>query len=98
MNFMDLARERFSVRKYSDRVIEREKLDRILEAGRMAPTAKNQQPYKIYVIQSEEARIALTEQRQFCFLPIIRNRTGKIRVECCSRYPGLGSCPRPRPS
>lgn len=35
-------------------MIEKEKLDRILEAGRMAPTAKNQQPYKIYVLQSEE--------------------------------------------
>lgn len=54
MNFMDLARERFSVRNYSDRMIEKEKLDRILEAGRMAPTAKNQQPYRIYVLQSED--------------------------------------------
>ena len=46
MDFMDLAKARFSVRKYSDRMIEAEKLRQILEAGQMAPTAKNQQPYK----------------------------------------------------
>lgn len=55
MNFMDLAQARFSVREYSDRPVEKEKLERILEAGRMAPTAKNQQPQKIYVLQSENA-------------------------------------------
>ena len=55
MQFMDLAKARFSVRKYSDRMVEPEKLEQILEAGRMAPTAKNQQPYKIYVLQSGEA-------------------------------------------
>ena len=55
MDFMDLAQARFSVREYSDRPVEKEKLERILEAGRMAPTAKNQQPQKIYVLQSEDA-------------------------------------------
>ena len=55
MEFMDLAKTRFSVRNYSDRMVEPEKLEQILEAGRMAPTAKNQQPYKIYVLQSGEA-------------------------------------------
>ncbi len=55
MEFMDLAKARFSVRNYSDRMVEPEKLEQILEAGRMAPTAKNHQPYKIYVLQSGEA-------------------------------------------
>ena len=54
MNFTDLARRRYSVRKYSDKPIEREKLNRILAAGMLAPTAKNQQPQKIYVVQSKE--------------------------------------------
>ena len=40
MEFMDLAKTRFSVRNYSDRMVEPEKLEQILEAGRMAPTAK----------------------------------------------------------
>lgn len=39
MTFMELAKERYSVRKFSDKPIEKEKLDAILEAGRIAPTA-----------------------------------------------------------
>lgn len=55
MKFEELAKARFSVRNFSDKVVEKEKLDKILEAGRLAPTAKNQQPQRIYVLQSEEA-------------------------------------------
>ena len=55
MDFMKLAKERFSVRKFTDKPVEQEKLDVILEAGRVAPTAHNNQPQKIYVLQSEEA-------------------------------------------
>ncbi|MBQ7503060.1 nitroreductase family protein [bacterium] len=55
MNFKEMAEARFSVRSFSDRPIEKEKLDKILEAVRLAPTAKNQQPQKVYVLQSQEA-------------------------------------------
>ena len=54
MDFMTLAKNRFSVRNYSEKQIEKEKLDKILEAAHIAPTAKNQQSPRIYVIQSEE--------------------------------------------
>ena len=54
MNFIELAKKRYSVRKFSDRKIEKEKLDLIIEAGRIAPTAKNLQPQLVYVIESEE--------------------------------------------
>lgn len=40
MKFMELAKERYSVRKYSDRPLEKEKLDQVLEAGRIAPTLR----------------------------------------------------------
>ena len=53
-SFLELAKERYSVRKFKDIPIEQEKLDAILEAGRLAPTAVNYQPQKIYVIKSEE--------------------------------------------
>ena len=52
--FLDLAKARFSTRNFTARPVEDEKLEKILEAGRLAPTAKNQQPQKIYVVQSEE--------------------------------------------
>ena len=52
MEFRDVIRNRYSCRKYSDKAIEAEKLAAILEAGRLAPTAKNLQEQRIYVIQS----------------------------------------------
>ena len=55
MDFMTLAKERYSVRAFSDRAVEQEKLDRIIETGIIAPTAKNQQPVRIYVMKSGEA-------------------------------------------
>lgn len=58
-DFLTLAKERYSVRAYKDTPVEVEKIERILTAGKLAPTAKNNQPQKIYVVQSEEKRKAL---------------------------------------
>jgi len=59
MSFQTLAKQRYSVRAFKDTPIEKEKLDLILEAGRIAPTACNNQPQKIYVAKSEQARAKL---------------------------------------
>ena len=61
MTFLELAKSRYSVRKFTDQKVEKEKLDKILEAGNIAPTAKNIQPQRVYVIQSEEALKKLSE-------------------------------------
>ena len=53
--FLQLAKDRFSVRYYAKTPVEQEKIDAILEAARVAPTAKNLQPFQIYVLKSEEA-------------------------------------------
>lgn len=55
MDFLTLAKTRYSVRKFSDRKVEQEKLEKILAAGQVAPTACNKQPQRIYVIESGEA-------------------------------------------
>ena len=55
MDFEKLCGERYSLRKFDTRPVEREKLDLILEAGRSAPTAHNNQPQRIFVLQSPEA-------------------------------------------
>ncbi len=55
MEFFTLAKERYSCRKFSDKPVEDEKLRKIIEAGRIAPTAKNAQPVKIWAIKSEDA-------------------------------------------
>lgn len=54
-DFMTLAAERYSVRKFSNRPVEDEKLELILKAGHLAPTGCNNQPQRIYVIKSPEA-------------------------------------------
>ena len=59
MEFENVIRKRSATRKFSDKKIEEEKLNKILEAGRIAPTAKNIQPFKIYVIQSDEGIMKL---------------------------------------
>ncbi|MBR3397932.1 MAG: nitroreductase family protein [Lachnospiraceae bacterium] len=61
MDFLELAKDRYSVRKFEDRPVEKEKLDYILEAGNVAPTAKNLQPQRIYVLQSVEALQKINE-------------------------------------
>ena len=55
MEFKDVVKNRYSCKKYSDRQVEGEKLNAILEAGRLAPTAKNLQEQHVYVLQSAEA-------------------------------------------
>lgn len=56
MNFSDLIKERQSCRSYdSERMVEKEKIQAILEAGRMAPSACNGQPYHFTVCQGEAA-------------------------------------------
>lgn len=55
MEFSAVLKERYSCKKYDGRKISEEQLNYILEAGRVAPTAKNSQEQRIYVIESEEA-------------------------------------------
>ncbi len=55
MEFIELAKSRYSVRSFSNKQIEDEKLNKILEVAKLSPTAGNKQPQKIYVLQSEKA-------------------------------------------
>lgn len=72
MTFLELAKERYSVRAFKDQPIEDEKLNAILEAGKVAPTACNNQPQKIYVVKSEDGRKKLSKVCKCTFdAPII---------------------------
>jgi len=57
MTFLELAKARYSVRSYKPQPIEPEKLAHIPEAGRIAPTACNNQPQRIKVI-TDAGRLA----------------------------------------
>lgn len=52
MTFTQLAQARYSVRAFSERPIAPEKLTAVLQAAQLAPTAKNLQPFHIYVVSS----------------------------------------------
>ena len=54
-DFLKLAAARYSVRKFRPDPVEPEKLDLILRAGNLAPTACNLQPQRILVLSSEES-------------------------------------------
>lgn len=55
MEFKEVIKNRYSCKKYSDKPVEPEKLEAILAAGRLAPTAKNLQEQHVYVLQSADA-------------------------------------------
>ncbi len=67
MDFLKLASERFSMRQFDTRPLSRRDIDLILEAGRLAPTAKNLQPQKVFVLESEDALSKLTKCRESIF-------------------------------
>lgn len=59
MDFFELIQERYSVRAYKPDKVEKQKLTKILEAARLAPTAANRQPFRILVIETDKQRDAL---------------------------------------
>ncbi|WP_283607457.1 nitroreductase family protein [Faecalispora anaeroviscerum] len=67
MNFLELAKDRYSLRKFSERPVEQDKLNLILEAGRIAPTAHNNQPQRILVLNTPEEMERLTACCPFRF-------------------------------
>lgn len=54
MDFLELAKTRYSCRKFTDKVVEIEKIERIIEAANVAPTATNAQPIHLWVMCSKE--------------------------------------------
>ena len=53
MDFQDVIKNRYACKRFDGRPVAKEALDKILAAGRLAPTAKNLQEQHVYVIQSE---------------------------------------------
>ncbi len=60
-NFTELANQRHSVRKYSDKQVEQEKIDAIIEACRVAPSANNSQPWKLIFVTDPELKNKVAE-------------------------------------
>jgi len=60
MNFLELAKQRYSSRKYKNEEIEEEKFNYVLEAGRIAPSATNAQPW-IFIMVKDKNREKLRD-------------------------------------
>lgn len=61
MDFLELASKRYSCRSFLDKNVEKEKIDKILEAAKVAPTAVNFQPQRILVLQDKDKLAKLSE-------------------------------------
>ena len=68
--FLNLAKRRFSVRKYRDKPVSAEMINSILEAGRVAPTGANLQPHRIILVQSKEGIGRLSMGAKTCGAPV----------------------------
>ena len=56
MELLELIKIRQSVRKYTDQSVEKEKIDRCLEAARVAPSASNSQPWKFVIVDDKNLK------------------------------------------
>ena len=59
MKFLDLVKARQSVREYLGKEVEREKIERCLEAARLAPSANNSQPWSFIVVEDPRLKDAV---------------------------------------
>lgn len=62
MSFLELAKTRQSVRKYTSKPVEREKIARCIEAVRLAPSACNSQPWKFIIIDDVELKERIAKE------------------------------------
>jgi nitroreductase len=74
MDFTKLINKRYSVRAYKPDVIQEEKLSKVLDAARLAPTANNRQPFQIIVIHTkgrEQELLSIYQREWFVQAPLI---------------------------
>lgn len=85
MTFNELASQRFSCRKFKTDKVEKEKIDLILNAAMLAPTAVNRQPQRILVLTDEDKLLSLKECTRFdfdaplCFVICIEKESAWVR-------------------
>ncbi len=95
MGVMTAIRERRSVRKYTEQPVEKEKLDLVLEAARLSPSASNRQDWKFIVIQDKEM---IAKMVGACNNQGFVGQAPVILVACATNPGGIMSCGQPRDS
>lgn len=79
MSILDIIQQRYSCRSYLEKEIEKEKLDKIFEAARLAPSAKNSQDWRFVVVTDKQTKssVAMCTNR-----PQIFEKASAIIVAC----------------
>jgi nitroreductase len=91
-DFLKLVNERQSDRKYHDKPVEEEKLNRCLEAARLAPSACNAQPWKFIVVTDPDLKDSLARQTTGKLVPINHfTRQAPVHVVLVMEKPNLAS-------
>lgn len=67
MEFSELAKARYSCRELSGKKVEKELIDKIIETAILSPTAVNRQPYRIWVVESEEGKEKISQVTNYTF-------------------------------
>ena len=94
MEFNDVLNYRYSVREFSDKKVEDDKIEAILGAIKTAPTAKNSQPQHVYVLKSDDALNKLKNITQCAFnAPAVFMVCGDKRREIISSVSGISMMP-----
>jgi nitroreductase len=88
MSFLDLAKRRYSVRKYQEKPVEEDKLSKILEAGRVAPTAANKQPQRLLVVREKEGLAKLKKGANIFGAPLAIIVCGEKPAAWVRKYDG----------
>ena len=88
MAVLDVIRKRYSCRSYQDKSVEQDKLDCILEAARLAPSARNTQDWRFVVVTDKaiKSRVAATTNR-----PEVFEKAGVI-IAACSNSDEIMRC------
>lgn len=82
MDFYLVLKKRSSIRKYEQKEIEKEKLEKILSAALLAPSAGNLQSYKIYVVKSPALKKEISEA---CYGQDFINEAPVVLIFCADR-------------
>ncbi|OGW77267.1 MAG: nitroreductase [Omnitrophica bacterium RIFCSPHIGHO2_02_FULL_46_20] len=81
MNVMEAIKKRYSVRSYQDRAVETEKLESVLEAARLAPSASNRQEWRFIVVRDKNIRQ--------CLMQAAKNQAfvgqAPVVIACCAK-------------
>ncbi len=71
MDFLELAKKRYSARKYDGKKVEEDKLEKILEAARIAPSGSNKQPVKLLVLKDAEGLEKVSKAARIYGAPLV---------------------------